>query len=326
VRNNKENLKQVVRAIWQSPRIETYSDSFVGYPELLINNGSNSKKTTLTLGSNISFFPIARFCLGCTDEIEDFRLQNPSCVQSSKIRPFGSIISKKGFERCKGCNEKSKHIDCIYKKPKCDGSQIRCKKEFFAGNICNGNFSVYISIFGDVLKIGRSILSRTIARLLEQSAYDALVFYPVNSLTFADFLENETKKYLRSKLRHLRPYGIHKVKKSVTVDERFTHIKTAMAENKKNTRDHIYDKVKALLAESKHPHIQALMSSEQKRVKLERNWFLTSSLNLSKTVLVTDLQFKKIGGEINGIIGSFLFINGKAYSLKSIQGCVMEWP
>lgn len=322
---HENKLRQVARVLWKSPNIQNFADSFVGYPELLFRTNLHAEKIPLIVGKSLNIYPIGYSCFGIANERNDFRSKISSCCQTSKALPFGKILSnKKRFELCRYCSKKTDIIYCLSTKPKCDGSQIPCGNDFFAGNICNGNFSIYISIFGNAIKVGRSILSRTVGRLLEQAAFDGLVFYPVNSLQRAHYLENELAKVLNSKIQNLKAFGFEKVKTSITAKERFEHIKSLLKQGDSKGRKRIYDEVKQLLDDINIPHIKALLSSEHLYVNFSRNWITEKSLEAEKVNLVTDVLFEEIKGKIEGVIGPFLFLNEKAYSLKNLQGCIIE--
>lgn len=319
VTNTSPNLLHITRIHWRSPNIQHYAGSFVGYPDIIVRTGAESKKTPLIPSQEVNIFPIARFCLGVTDE-----LKNESCIQSSNKRPFGTILTNKKFERCPSCRGKSVHIRCLYQNPKCDGSQVLCGNNGFAGNVCNGNFSVYLSIFNDILKVGRCILSRTIGRLLEQSAFDGLIFYPINSIDVAHNIEREVAVYLRKSVKHLNSYGINRVSRSVKTEDRFEHVKSISKKNGINERDRAYERIKLLLRRSNRPEIRSLFTLESRKIDLAENWFVDGSLEIDQAELIKETQFKRIEGKIEGIVGSFLFMKKKAYNLNSLQGFVVE--
>ena len=319
VRNANTDLLHVTRLHWKSPYVQYYAGSFVGYPDLIVRTRTENKKIPLIPGEEIHIFPIARFCQGITDEF-----RNEFCMQTDNKRPFGTIITNKKFERCASCSKKSLHIRCISQHPKCDGSQVLCGNNDFAGNVCNGNFAVYLTIFNDILKVGRSILSRTIGRLLEQSALDALIFYPINSIDAAHMIERKITIYLRRKVKHLKTYGITRVVRIVRTEDRFEHVRLFSKKNGSNEREHAYDEMRRLLERANHPEIRSLFALESRRIDLSQNWFVDETLEIDQTDLIKETQFIRIDGKIKGIVGSFVFVNKKAYALNNLQGFVME--
>ena len=319
VRNANTDLLHVTRLHWKSPNIQHYAGSFVGYPDLIVRTRKKHKKIPLIPGEEIQIFPIARFCQGITDEFK-----NEFCLQTDNKRPFGTIVPNKKFERCASCSKKSLHIRCISRYPKCDGSQVLCGNNDFAGNVCNGNFAVYLTIFNDILKVGRSILSRTIGRLLEQSALDALIFYPINSLDVAHMIEREITIYLRRKVKHLRTYGITRVVRTVRTNDRFEHVRLFSKKSGSKEREHAYDAMRRLLEKAKNPEIRSLFSLETRRIDLGQNWFVDETSEIDQTDLVERTQFKRIKGKLEGIVGSFAFVNKRAYALNNLQGFVVE--
>lgn len=319
VKHTSLDLLQITRILWRSPNVQHYTGYFVGYPDIIVRTWKESKKIPLVPGQEMKIFPIARFCLGITDE-----LKNESCIQSSTKRPFGSVITSKQFERCSSCRKKSLHIRCLYQHPKCDGSQVLCGNSSFAGNVCNGNFSIYLSIFNDVLKVGRCILSRTIGRLLEQSAFDGLIYYPINSIDAAHNIERKVATYLRNKVRHLNAYGIGRVSRTVKTKERFEHVRLLSNKAKSNERQYAYHGIKQLLQKTNSPEIRSLIALESRKIDLAQNWCIDENLEMNQTELVKETQFKRIEGKIEGIVGSFVFVGKKAYALNSLQGFVVE--
>ena len=319
VKNTTHNLLHVTRILWKSPSVQHYANSFVGYPDIIVRTWTESKKIPLVPGQEMSIFPIARFCLGITDE-----LKNESCIQSGNKRPFGTILTNKQFERCPSCRKKSIHIRCLYQHPKCDGSQVLCGNNSFAGNVCNGNFSIYLSIFNDILKVGRCILSRTVGRLLEQSAFDGLIFYPINSIDAAHNIEREVATYLRGRVKHLNAYGINRVARTVKTEDRFEHVRLFSKKTRSNEREHAYNRIKQLLKRTSRPEIRSLFALESRKIDLAQNWFIDETLEIDQTELIKETQFKRIKGKIEGIVGSFLFVNKKAYALNNLQGFVVE--
>lgn len=319
IENTRHTLLHIVRMLWKSPNVQRYTNSFVGYPEIIVRTRSKFEKIPLILGQKINFFPIARACLGIPDEVG-----NESCIQSDDRRPFGTIVTSKKFERCPTCRKKSVNIRCIYQHPKCDGSQVLCDNSNFAGNVCNGNFAIYLTIFNDILKVGRAILSRTIGRLLEQSALDGLVFYPVNSIDTAHMIERKVATYLRGRIKHLRTYGINRITTRVNTEDRFKHIKLASEKIGSNDREYVYEQIKRILEKVRRPEIRLLVALQSRTVDLSQNWLINETAEISNANLTMETQFVQIEGKIEGIVGSFVFSNGRAFALNNLQGYVAE--
>jgi hypothetical protein len=314
------HFQQITEVHWKSPDIRHYPDSFVGYPELIVKSPKEASKTPLVPGHELSIFPIARFCLGVTQG-----LQIENCMRARSERPFGLLTNNS--ERCAACTKKSEYIRCLSRKPKCDGSVVCCNNSGFAGRICNGDFSIYITIFGDTLKVGRAIFSRSLARLLEQSAYDALVFYPINSMAVSHSVEKEVADFLRKKIARLKPYGIRKVVRSVRQNKRLEHVRHIsgnLETAELNKRKDAYEEARTLLGNFESPGGYPFFALESRRVELSQNWFIDGVPYINNAEFVKDIQFKRIGGKIDGIVGSFIFLDRKVYDFESLMGFVIE--
>lgn len=320
VRSANTNLLRITRLHWKSPYVQHYTGSFVGYPDILVRTRTECHKIPLIPGEEIQIFPIARFCQGITD-----KFRNEFCMQTDNKKPFGAMVTNKKFERCASCRKRSVPVRCLFQHPKCDGSQVLCGNNDFAGNVCNGNFTVYLTIFNDILKVGRSILSRTIGRLLEQSALDALVFYPINSINAAHSIERAIAIYLRRRVKHLKAYGIRRVVTTVKTKDRFEHVKFSSKRIRSANREYAYDAMRRLLERANHHEIRSLFSLEPRRIDLSQNWFVDETLEIDQTDLIEEPQFERIHGRLDGIVGSFIFLNKKAYALNNLQGFVVEW-
>jgi len=322
-KNGEENHVQAIRMVWKSPQIEKYADAFVGFPNLIVRTNNGMNKIDLIPGSKIDILPIARFCLGPMAEFES----NTLCLRSNEKKPFGTLLSPKGLDRCRDCSKRSLGIRCLYQKPKCDGSQVICGNEFFAGAICNGPFSVYVSIFNETLKVGKCIESRTVERLIEQSALDGLVFHPITSIMAAYIIEDKLSRYLKKNLKELRPYGIIKVTKNIRTELAFEQVKCLLKEDKskeKKRREKVYNKVKYLVSKSVDPKVRILSAIESRIISFDRNWLIDENLELDRYNLIKDPHCQRIKGKIDGIIGSFIFVDGKVYDLGSLGGYVLR--
>jgi hypothetical protein len=316
-----KNLWQVGEVFWRSQNIHLFSDSFVGYPDLILHNRSDYHKISLIPNGFFDVLPISPFCLGATSEFDEPEI----CIKSSDRHPFGLIPRK--YDRCVACSKQTDHIRCLSREPRCDGISVKCKKTQFAGNVCNGDFALYITLFDGKIKVGRAILSRTIGRLLEQAAYDALVFYPIRTIKQAHNLEKKATEFLDSKVSLLQGLEIEKVEGQITYEARSEHIKNIVSERQSVVlarRDEIYKEIKKLIENSEDKQMKYLSALESKKVDLSSNWCYSEPNIIQKAILEKNIQLNHIKGIISSVIGPFIIINEKMYNLHDFQGFVVQ--
>jgi len=312
---------QVHKLVWNSPPLESYSDSFVGYPRLILKSRTTTEDLIIRTGDIIDLFLVMRACTGVDSEYFVSR-----CKQSSARKPFGAFLNNSKFEKCPECNSAIKGPGCLFQRAKCDGKKLQCKNRKFANDVCHSDFCVYITFYMNKLKVGRSMASRVIGRLIEQGAFDALIFYPIPELPFADYLEVQLTKLLQENLNILGVSSIRKVGERVTSKERFLHISSTYNNNKARlNREKMYDKILEVLCSLPNKEAVYLSSVERKKVMFNKSWILPNNNEFCKH-LSTNLKFHSIKGRVNGVAGPIVIVGDKTYDFSKIEGYVVGIP
>jgi hypothetical protein len=310
---------QVYKTVWNSPLLESYSNNFVGYPRLILKSRNGTEDLIIKSGQTINLFPIVRACLGVEDEF-----MVPRCNLSSTKHPFGSLLEN-GKEKCQTCLDASRGTDCLYQRAKCNGTNLSCQNRKFSNDVCHADFCIYMTLYDNKLKVGRSIESRVVGRLLEQGAFDALVFYPIPELPFADYLEVQLAKMLVENLPIPGISKIERIGERVTSKERFGHISSVYRKKPSyEERTKIYDKVIAFMGSLKNNEAAYLLSVERKKLRFGKNWLLPAEQNFEH--LESNLRFHHIKGKIMGFAGPFVIIDEKAYDFSKLEGIVVGIP
>jgi hypothetical protein len=313
---------QFFRLIWNSPPIESYPDGFVGYPRMILKTLNTTEDLIIRPGQDLDFFPIARACAGSENDLEV-----PKCKNSSVKEPFGTLLLNEKFEKCTSCSQNSIGSLCLFHRARCDGKEMQCGDKAFIGNVCHGEFCIYVTLYGNKIKIGRGMKSRIVGRLIEQGAFDGLVFYPIPWLPFADYLEEKLAKLLKSKAPDLGIATVDRVSEKVTSKERFENIislstnATAQAR-----RDKIYDRIIEVLSSLNNAEATYLMALERRKVHFGKNWIGYRENRLSSSDFVHDIRFRRICGKITGVVGPFLIVDNKAYNTSKMEGYVIGVP
>lgn len=301
--NAKFNFYKISRLRYASPFLEEYYSYNVGAPYIqLLDSNHKGNILYLNLNDSLDFIGISKSCNGLFFDDESSR----RCLDVSKTKPFGSLINDNN-ELCKTCNDDSKNITCLQKKCKCDGILEECENIGFITNICHNDYCLYITIFNSKIKIGRSQRRRIINRLIEQSAFDALILYPISWLPIAAKWEGELTDYLRNAFSSPE----YKVSERILTIDRLEHIKKKIKSNEDSRS--IYDDIKQSLV--RHPFFGQL---EMKYVKLKDNWMANE--DISRTRFIPDFKFNHIKGKINAIIGSFIVVGDGIYNLGNKEG------
>lgn len=313
---------RVHKLVWNSPAIESYPNSFVGYPRMVVKTQHDMTGFLIRPNEYLDIFPISPACSGVQR-----RLDAPECVRASSKEPFGTILSNRKFEKCRFCMENVKGTLCLFQKPRCDGREMPCGDRTFVSQVCHADFCIYVTLYNNKVKVGRSIKSRIIGRLIEQCAFDGLVFYPVPSLPFADYLEEKLVSLLKDNISHFRVEEVTRITERITSEERFRNIpllykNVEVQENRNMT----YDRILEVLNSLDSPEATYLLSLEQRRVNLSTNWRVTDGTNLDHNNLVDEFRFKRIKGNVAGVIGSFVLVNDKAYDLTKMEGYIIGVP
>jgi hypothetical protein len=315
-----ENLQfvQFLRLIWNSPPIESYPDSFVGYPRMVLKTQNDTYDLIIHPGTQLDLFAISQACSGLGNG-----LNVPRCKRASAREPFGSLSLHGGFEKCRLCSEDSRGSLCLYQKPKCDGKEIQCRDKVFATQVCDAEFSVYLTLYKTKIKVGRAIKSRIIGRLIEQCAFDGLVFYPIPGLPLADHLEERLVVLLGETATDLGMEEVSAFTEKVTSKERFEHILSlGMNTNIQTRRDNIYDRITDILKTVNSPEAAYLSALEQRKVHLSRNWIGCKGTGLNENSAVRDFLFRRISGNVTGVVGSFIIVDDGAYDTTKMEGYI----
>lgn len=190
---NPSNSVYFYKISYQREHPDDFDDNFVSFPELLLRkNGNSPYRQALKVDKSLlNFSPLAKCCKGVR---ENGRLK--PCISSSKESPYGSLVF--GGERCQACKKMSKHAECLIDKPSCNGLEVACKNTNFAGEICNGEFGLYVTRYCNVLKVGKALLCNLISRLLDQGVNSALLLYPILNISRVYKIEHLLKDYLQN--------------------------------------------------------------------------------------------------------------------------------
>jgi len=120
------DLWQISSLLWKSPKVQFFSDSFVGYPSLILHDFSTYRTIELVPGKEIDIFPIARFCRGVSSNGDVER-----CTKSRASKPFGILMKDATFDTCSSCSKKTMNFRCLYQKPRCNGVKVKCRNTHF---------------------------------------------------------------------------------------------------------------------------------------------------------------------------------------------------
>jgi len=313
---------QIRKLVWNSPPIESYPNSFVGYPRMVVKTKHDMKDLLIHPNKYLDIFPISPACSG-----QGRGLDVPECVRASSKEPFGAILLNGKFEKCKFCAENMKGTLCLFQKSRCDGKEMRCGDRAFVSGVCHADFCIYVTLYNNKVKVGRSIESRIIGRLIEQCAFDALVFYPVPWLPFADYLEEKLVDVLRDNISDFKAKEVSRFTEKITSEERYKNImllyKNADAQK---GRDVVYNRIVEVLKSLDNPEATYILSLEQRRVNLKKNWRVSDEMNLDLNNFVHEFRFKRIKGNVTGVIGSFVLVNDKAYDTIKMEGYIVSVP
>lgn len=196
---------QFYKMSYQRTFVEDFVDNFVSLPELVLRkSGGGTYRIPVKAGRTyIDFQPVARFCRGTQENGWIV-----PCEATSEEQPYGNLVFRR--ERCDSCREKSKYVECLSRKPHCNGTEVTCGNKYFAGEICNGEFGLYVTRYADSIKVGQAFLPNLISRLLDQGANSALLIYPVSNIEKAYKLENMLKAFLEQNIDAIQ-HGINEI-------------------------------------------------------------------------------------------------------------------
>lgn len=320
---NPNQFFQILKIGWNSPPVDIYSNYNVGPPSIIIRN-SNPEQIEhlyLSIGSRISFVPLARFCRGKQKEKKIM-----PCKEAKPHNPFGWQMLDSGSENCPSCrNTEGYDVSlCLYRKPLCNGFDVKCGNHYFAGNVCCNLFGLYVTRFGNTLKVGTAFLPNIIGRLLEQGASSALILYPIQGILNVYTLEKEVKNFLKDKIKELEPFGISKVFiRSPPSDEKLRYF----LYNDDSDGLDIFHKIKNIL-DGFETEIDGfrinLDEASFSYVDFRKNYSQPPK-ELERIYLKSKPVFGSFNGRIVGYRGSFVYLDtGKVIDLKKLQGYVVR--
>jgi len=312
---------QIIKVRWDSPPIDEYFDEVVGPPALVIrsSNPSSIHHIYPTLGTKLSFSPLTKFCRGG----QNGRQVLP-CEYCTENNPFGLPLIGSSAEQCHKCRKLFEYSICLYRKPLCNGYEVKCGNKEFAGNICCGLFALYVIRFGTDLKVGTAILSNVVGRLLEQGAGFALVVYPLEGIMTAHILEKVIKNHLAINMQDFRHFKIENVyRRAPPKEARVRDVLQDWDRNDKELLDLVGSKVSEIRTSIDGLEID-LSRAEHKICRFVKN-YVPPTRRLYAFYLKPKQLYEPINGSIVGYRGSFLFLNsGKVVDIKGLQGFVVR--
>jgi hypothetical protein len=314
VRNNEDSVFQILRLTWNSPPLDTYPDNFVGYPRLFFRKNRVVESRTLRIGDEIAIVPIARYCVGPSAAIDE---PIATCLCSSSRRPFGYFMEGNGFDRCPKCGGENDPLRIVQRLH--NGQHVLDSIEpGLSERILLGNYSIYVAKFGKKLKVGRTMHSRTIPRLLEQGASSALIFYPIETLQTAATVENKLTQYLGNE------FGTEdmSVTGGISREAKLSHMSNAISPSERSDAQDLYFKAIQLIEAAHDPEVGFLSMVERRVIDLTKNWVLPGPV--SDYEFFEEPQFRAIRGKICGFVGSFLLIDDKIVDTDLLSGYVVE--
>lgn len=297
---HKEDVYQIIQHGWNRVSVADYCNNYIGNSFLIILNNNEYKRYEIEPGVNVNFLLINKFCIGPHKNMDEYL---EPCLLKNKRKPFGKNMLKRG-ERCSKC-DKENSISFLYKKKKYSIDKIDDK---IYGNIVLADYVIYISFYGPVIKVGRTLFSRSVNRLIEESAFDAITFYPIAGLQLATHLEKKMYSYLLENLG-----SELNIKEGVDVKDKLLGIK-----HFNNNRENM-NKIFNLLSESNDPDIKLLLNINIKKINLKQNYYLYNDFYYDDN---QTLELKYINGKINGIIGGLVIINDEIFDINKLIGYV----
>lgn len=312
------DVSQFLHTYWPNVSLDAYTSSNVGIPSLIIKNSTEIQNVPLQLGTRVSLFIFARSCVGKIDADTD----TYSCT-SVKIRRYGMFLPLDGNEnRCRQCRSDMDRLKFSRKAIKTlKENSIQDEEDDPLGMFKDDQFYLYLTRFGNKLKVGRARMSRGVSRLLEQSCYDALAIYPILSYENADSFEEEVKSVLTQHIKDLSKFGIEKVYGRGVKADKIETIRLWQSRSLKPNLE-LYQVIVAFLLNSDVSKMLGL--TNRKYLNLSENWLFDDNLDLSHSKAINP-HFRKIKGEIKGIAGSLVFLDdGDFLDLEKLDGCLFR--
>jgi hypothetical protein len=331
VKQTLPNNFQIVRFRWNSPQVENYNGLNVGPPFLVVKKPFSRHLETysILIGKRFDISPIARFCRG---QDNDGEITN--CIHShGSENPYGSILIDSLRETCQDCSQIAPYLECTYRRPACDGMSVACKNYAFAGVFCLGPHSLYVTHFGNTLKVGTAFGNNVIGRLLEQGAASALIISPINGVKLASDLELAVT-------RNLKENYIKQIKSNQEISKAV--FRGPSNERRLDSFLKSWDQSRIELLEGIRKHLfSSLIEFREGHIKLNKantdSWIvslmdcyeypgnLTRFEKYSKSVRKRSRFCQGFSGKVVGYRGPFIFFDdGNILDLKALQGFVVE--
>ncbi len=312
---------QVLKITWSCPPVEEFSSFEVGPPALVLRRPDHADAQYIYLerGLRVAFTPQVKFCRGSQDQTRIL-----PCKRADADKPFGQFIIGSGLEQCDDCRGHFQCTQCLYRKPLCNGYDAKCGDTEFAGHICCGLFALYVTRFGADLKVGTSIFSNVIGRLLEQGASSALVIYPIEGIMNTYMLEKSVKDFLSERIPIFEKYGIESVHKSSP--PRYEILKDFL---KSWNRDDslLWKEVSDTLGEAHLPcdgRVIEIGQANHKVCSFISN-YVRPPFSSRNEFLKERPLFAKFDGKVVGYRGSFVFLDsGSVLDVNELQGFVAK--
>lgn len=313
--HNNDRVFQVLRLTWNSPPIETYADYFVGYPKLLVRKRGNVEAWTVSPEKEIAFIPFAKYCIGPSAAADEPILP---CLQARDKRPYGAYVEDGQLERCPKCGGQNDPLSLLYKGKRRGSNMTDLLEPGLAERIILGTYAIYVIRFVDVIKVGRTLRSRVVARLLEQGASDALIFYPIQTLEIADALEKRLTQYLKERRKSL---GDLETRSNIERNTRLAHVLKTLS-NVRGSNHEVYHRISKLIESAEDEQIRSLAFMESRIVDVTPNWFAPEKSEQFSPL--QDWRFKLVRGRIEGWAGSFLFVASQVVDMDALTGYVVR--
>lgn len=315
-RTSKEHF-QFFRLAYCAVDLDEFVDGKISPPELMIRSHLSSIiRVPLRCGLPIKLVPLARFCRGQRDPFGEY----VSCSGTDETHPYGRIAHLSGRERCEICARHTSYLNCMQRKPRCDGLKVVCGNKEFAGSVCNSAFGLYVTMYGRIMKVGTSLLHNMIARLQEQGASSALLVYPVMNIARKHALEIEMKNLLDREFKN--DARVSTV--TLTVPRLEDKVTIFLREWDDDRYSSIYLQVNDILSKCildlREFGKAELGRTERKIVNLKLNYQKPTEGHFEPMLILPNAE---ISGRVLGYRGSLIFLDsGQAVDFKRLQGFV----
>ena len=319
VSKNRDSLVQLLKITWNSPPIEEFNNQDVGAPAIVIRrpNMSSIDFVRIDPKTTVSLTPIAKFCRGFQEGKEIAR-----CKLATIENPFGQFILGSSSEQCWNCGQGQDYAECLYRPPRCNGYEVACKQEDFAGNICWGLFALYVTRFCNELKVGTAFLPNVIGRLLEQGPASALVLYPIDGIWNAHVFEKTVKEHLADILSQFENFGINEVyREAPPAEQKLSYFLQNWSKVDEQLMERIRQEISKLVVRLDEQEVD-LSKAQWKICDFRLNYVIPPEKLLARYSELKPL-FHPVKGVVVGMRGSFLFLDsGDILDAKRLQGYV----